>query len=534
MNPAALKTNVGDLPTGGALIVNSDAFTQQNLNKAGYTTNPLDDGSLKPYTRLRGPISTLNAARARRARHDLEAEGPDEELLRPGPDVLAVRARARSDARAGSTRSSSPAGHRGGQPAALKAGYNFGETTEMFHTTTACQGGARARASTATSPATRPRRWVPRRRRARGRHAVLRLYPITPAWTSSTALGYKTSACKTFQAEDEIAAIGAAIGASYGGALGMTATSRPRHRAQGRSHRPGGHGRAAARGHRRAARRPLHRDADQERAGRPAAGAVRSEQRLARCRSWPRPRPADCFDVRDRGVAHRAQVPDPGRLPVRRVTSPTAPSHGDPGARGPAGHLGPNAAQGDGHFRPYARDPETLARPGRSPARRSEHRIGGLEKADITGNVNYDPDNHRSDAAPARPKSRASPTTSRRSRSSADEGDLLVSAGVAPTARMPRAVERAAAQGQRWRTRTSATSTRSRATSRTPECFKKVLVPELNRGQLRCSCGPASSRRGGCNKVHGKPFRSRGRERRRVLLAEKGFRYRHVSTDRSE
>ena len=92
MNPAALKTNIGDLPAGGALIVNKDAFTQQNLNKAAYASNPLTDGSLKAFTVFEVPISTLNERVARRPRHDQQAEGPDEELLRARPDVLAVRA----------------------------------------------------------------------------------------------------------------------------------------------------------------------------------------------------------------------------------------------------------------------------------------------------------------------------------------------------------------------------------------------------------------------------------------------------------
>ena len=105
MNPAALKTNIGDLPAGGALIVNSDAFTQQNLNKAGYASNPLTDGSLKPYTRLRGPDLDPQRARARRPRHDQQAEGPDQELLRPRADVLALRAQPWSRRSAGSTRS---------------------------------------------------------------------------------------------------------------------------------------------------------------------------------------------------------------------------------------------------------------------------------------------------------------------------------------------------------------------------------------------------------------------------------------------
>ena len=136
MNPAALKTNVGELPAGGALIVNSDAFTQQNLNKAAYTSNPLTDGSLKQFTVFEVPISTLNERSLEGLDMTVEAEGPDEELLRAGPDVLAVRALDGPDHRAGSTRSSArrpviaEANTR-----ALKAGYAYGETTEMFHTT---------------------------------------------------------------------------------------------------------------------------------------------------------------------------------------------------------------------------------------------------------------------------------------------------------------------------------------------------------------------------------------------------------------
>ena len=135
MNPAALKTNIGDLPPGGALIVNSDAFTQQNLNKAAYASNPLTDGSLKAYTVFEVPISTLNDALARGPRHDHQAEGPDQELLRARADVLALRAQPGRRRSPGSTRSS---GHARSSPrrtsGRCKAGYAFGETTEAFHT----------------------------------------------------------------------------------------------------------------------------------------------------------------------------------------------------------------------------------------------------------------------------------------------------------------------------------------------------------------------------------------------------------------
>ena len=108
MNPAALKTNVGELPAGGALIVNSDAFTQQNLNKAAYASNPLTDGSLKQYTVFEVPISTLNE----RALEGLDMTSKQKDLTKNffalGPDVLAVRAEHGSDAALDRRRSSRP------------------------------------------------------------------------------------------------------------------------------------------------------------------------------------------------------------------------------------------------------------------------------------------------------------------------------------------------------------------------------------------------------------------------------------------
>ena len=136
MNPAALKANLGDLPPGGALIVNEDAFTTANLNKVGYAANPLVDGSLKQWNLFAIPISTLNSRAARGPRADQQAGRPDQELLRPGPDVLAVRAVDGADDQAGSTTSSASDRSRPKpNKRALKAGYAFGETTEMFHTT---------------------------------------------------------------------------------------------------------------------------------------------------------------------------------------------------------------------------------------------------------------------------------------------------------------------------------------------------------------------------------------------------------------
>src|ERR687889_1914394 len=229
MNPAALKTNVGDLPAGGALIVNSDAFTQANLNKAAYPSNPLTDGSLKEYTVFEIPISTLNE----RSLEGLEMTSKQKDLTKnffalgimfwlyersmdPTLRWVEQKFKARPVIAEANAR-------------ALKAGYAFGETTELFHTHYRV---APARLAPGTY-----RNITGNEATALGLLAASKLakrplfygsYPITPASDILHQLsGYKSFGVKTFQAEDEIAAIGAAIGASYGGALGLTASSGP-------------------------------------------------------------------------------------------------------------------------------------------------------------------------------------------------------------------------------------------------------------------------------------------------------------------
>ncbi len=172
---------------------------------------------------------------------------------------------------------------------ALKAGYAFGETTEIFHT--------RYRVKPAKLPPGTYRNVTGNEAAALGFVAAAKLaggtlvygsYPITPASDILHQLStYKHFGVRTFQAEDEIAAIGAAIGAAFGGALGLTASSGPGHRPQERGHGPRGHGGAAARRRRRAARRTLHGHAHQDRAVRPAAGHVRPQRRCAPARRGP-------------------------------------------------------------------------------------------------------------------------------------------------------------------------------------------------------------------------------------------------------
>ncbi|MDQ2966551.1 MAG: 2-oxoacid:acceptor oxidoreductase family protein, partial [Chloroflexota bacterium] len=229
MNPAALKTNVGDLPAGGALIVNSDAFTQQNLQKAAYASNPLTDGSLKHVTLFEVPISTLNA----RALEGLEMTSKQVDLTKNffalGLMFWLYERSMDPTLRWIDEKFSKRPVIAEANKRALKAGYAFGETTEIFHTHYRV-------APAKLSPGTY-RNITGNEATALGFLAASKLahrplfygsYPITPASDILHQLsGYKNFGVKTFQAEDEIAAIGAAIGASYGGALGMTASSGP-------------------------------------------------------------------------------------------------------------------------------------------------------------------------------------------------------------------------------------------------------------------------------------------------------------------
>ncbi|TAM60819.1 MAG: 2-oxoacid:acceptor oxidoreductase subunit alpha, partial [Chloroflexota bacterium] len=395
MNPAALKTNIGDLPPGGALIVNSDAFSQANLTKAGYGTNPLEDGSLKAYTVFEVPIHTLNE----RALDGLEMTSKQKDQtknffalglmfwlyerdMQPTLAWIGKKFRARPVFVEANTR-------------ALKAGYAFGETTEMFHTHYRV---APARLAPGTY-----RNVTGNEATAMGFVAASRLaqrplfygsYPITPASDILHALsGYKQFGVRAFQAEDEIAAIGAAIGASFGGALGLTGTSGP-----------GIALKSEALNLAVMVELPLV-VIDVQRAGPSTGMPTKVEQAdllqvmFGRNSDSPLPivapaTPGECFDfaieawrlalkyvtpvvyLSDAFLATGAEpwrIPDLTDLPDIAVSNPTE-------------------AAG---FQPYARDPVTLARPWAIPGTPGlEHRVGGLEKADITGNVSYDPENH--------------------------------------------------------------------------------------------------------------------------------------------
>jgi 2-oxoglutarate ferredoxin oxidoreductase subunit alpha len=512
MNPAALKTNIGDLPPGGALIVNSDAFTQQNLNKAAYTSNPLTDGSLKAFTTFEIPISTLNE----RSLDGLDMTSKQKDLTKNffalglmfwlyersmDPTLAWIEAKfgarpvvAEANARA------------------LKAGYAFGETTEMFHThyrvrpakldpgTYRNITGNEATALgflTASKLADRP--------------LFYGSYPITPASDILHQLaGYKTFGVKTFQAEDEIAAIGAAIGASYGGALGLTASSGP-----------GIALKSEAMGLAVMVELPLV-VIDVQRAGPSTGMPTKNEQAdllqvmFGRNSDSPIPivapaTPGECFDL----AIEACRLALKYMTPVAFLSDAFLATGSEPWRIPALADLPDirvdNATKGDGPFWPYERDPETLARPWAVPGTAGlEHRIGGLEKADVTGNVSYDPDNHHrmqllrqakvaGIARDIRPLDVFGPRT----------GDLLILGWGSTYGAIRSAVERLQADGR------SVAHAHLRHLNPFPadtgdvlRGYRRVLIPEVNLGQLLLLVRARYLIDAvGYDKVRGKPFR---------------------------
>ena len=283
MNPAALKTNLSDLIDGGTLIVNTGAFVEANLKKAGYTSNPLDGRQPVDKWKVHAvDIAQLTTVGSRRDGPVEQGEGPVEELLRARPGVLDVRPRDRAPRSGASTSSSrrSPASARRTSRCSRPA-ITTARPPRCSRPSTRCRPRRSRPACTATSRATR--RWRSGSSSATelaGKKLFYAGYPITPASSILHTLAkYKNFGTLTFQAEDEIA------GDRRGDRRGVRRrgrgdrVERPGHRAQGRGDRPGRDDRAAARDRQRPARRAVDRPADEDRAVRPRPGAVRPQRR---------------------------------------------------------------------------------------------------------------------------------------------------------------------------------------------------------------------------------------------------------------
>ncbi len=403
MNPAALKANVEGLPRGADIIVDTDEFTPRNLTRVGYPGNPLDDGSLEAYTVHRIRLTSMTVAalkefditkkEAERAKNMFALGLLSWLYNRPTEGTLTfLRAKfARNEQIMAAN------------VAAFHAGWSFGETTEDFAVSYQVAPAALAPGTYRNISGNVALSYglVAASRRS-GLPLFLGSYPITPASDILHELSkHKRFGVRTFQAEDEIAAVGAALGAAYGGSLAVTTTSGP-----------GLALKAETIGLGVSLELPLV-VVDVQRAGPSTGMPTKTEQAdllqamFGRNGEAPVPivaprSPADCFDA----AMEAARIATTYRVPVILLSDGYLANGSEPW-RVPvvedlpdltvAFHQGPNTTLPDGTeaFWPYVRDPDTLARPWAVPGTAGlEHRIGGIEKADGSGNISYDPANH--------------------------------------------------------------------------------------------------------------------------------------------
>ena len=403
MNPAALKANLSDLPAGGELIVNTDEFTKRALAKVGYGADPLQDGSLEAYRVHPVPLTTLTVEALKDsglARKDAERAKNMFALgllswmyHRPteGTETFLRSKFAKKPELAEANIT------------AFRAGWNFGETTEDFAVSyevaparAAFPPGVYRNISGNTALAYG---LIAASRRS-GLPLYLGSYPITPASDVLHELSkHKNFGVRTFQAEDEIAGIGAALGAAFGGSLAVTTTSGP-----GVALKSETIGLAVS------LELPLV-VVDIQRGGPSTGLPTKTEQAdllqamFGRNGEAPVPilapsTPAECFTM----AVEAARIALTWRTPVFLLSDGYLANGSEPWRVPEVDELPdlrvefarePNAPDGSGDFWPYLRDEDTLARPWAVPGTPGlEHRIGGIEKQDGTGNISYDPDNH--------------------------------------------------------------------------------------------------------------------------------------------
>ncbi|GAA1092269.1 2-oxoacid:acceptor oxidoreductase subunit alpha [Nocardiopsis composta] len=399
MNPAALKANIGDLPRGATVIANTDEFTRRSLAKVGYTEDPLSDGSLAEYKVSKVPLTSMTV----KAVEEFDVSKKDAERAK-NMFALGLLSWMYNRPTEGTTSflkskfAAKPA-ILAANLAAFRAGWNFGETTEDFAVSYEVRP-ARLPSGTyrnitgnlATSYG------LVAASRLTGLPLFLGSYPITPASDILHELSrHKRFGVRTFQAEDEIAGVGAALGAAFGGSLGVTTTSGPGMVLKGETL-----GLAVM------TELPLI-VVDVQRAGPSTGMPTKTEQAdlllalYGRNGESPLPvlaprSPSDCFDI----AIEAARIAVKYRTPVV-VLSDGYLANGSEPWRIPDTTALPDlsvefAAEAngeDGEFLPYLRDPETLARPWAVPGTPGlEHRIGGIEKADGGGGISYSPANH--------------------------------------------------------------------------------------------------------------------------------------------
>jgi 2-oxoglutarate ferredoxin oxidoreductase subunit alpha len=488
MNPAALVTNMKVLREGGTIIVNEDAFTEKNLKVAGIKSNPLEDGSLGRYQVYRVGISKVTTNALSDMNLSTKAVDKTKNFFALGlmywmyNRPLDQSIKFIEEKFGGKDPQVAEANLR-----VLKAGYNYGDTTEVF-TTRYDIKPAKLPPGTyrnITGNAATALGLVAATKKA-GLGLFLGSYPITPASDILHELSrFKEFGVKTFQAEDEIAAICSAIGASYAGALGATSTSGP-----GMALKTEALGLAVM------LELPLV-VVNVQRGGPSTGLPTKTEQsdllQAVIGRNGDAPlcvvaasTPADCFSA----VYEAARIAIKFMTPVICLTDGYLGNGAEPWRIPSVDELPaiPVAFATDpSTFKPYARDEKTLARPWAIPGTPGlEHRIGGLEKQHITGNISYDPDNHDFMVKLRAEKvERIANDIPLQTVDGEAEGNLLVVGWGSTYGSIREAVQNARDKGQ------AVSQVHLRYLNPFPKNlgeilyrFKMILVPEINDGQL--------------------------------------------------
>lgn len=511
MNPAALKVNIGDLKPGGLLLADRDGFDEGNLKRAGYSSNPIDDGSLAKFQVLTVDMTGMTL----RTLEDLKLSNKVatrcknffalglcswlysrpidptikwiQDKFKKTPELVEANTRV------------------------LKAGFHYGETTEMF----AIQYEVRPARITPgtyrniTGNSATALGFVAAARKA-GLPLFLGSYPITPASDILHELSqYKNYGVLTFQAEDEIAGVCSALGAAFGGSIGITTSSGP-----GIALKQEAINLAVM------VELPMV-ICDVQRGGPSTGLPTKTEQAdlyqaiFGRNSDSPLPviaaaTPADCFAMAYEAVRIAVKY----MTPVILLTDGYLANGAEPWNVPRFEDLPPIPVSfrtdPEGFF-PYLRDPKTLARPWVRPGTPGlEHRVGGIEKADITGNISYDPANHERMTRYRAQKVEAvtqdiPPTTVR----GEPTGDLVVVGWGSTYGSIAAAVDEVRAQGRR------VSHVHLKYLNPLPpdlgallKGFKAVLVPEMNMGQLRTILRATYLVDAqGLNKIQGQPFK---------------------------
>ncbi len=531
MNPAALKTNLRDLKKGGILVINTDAFGQNDLDKAKYKVNPLDDGSLTGYRQIRVSVSKLTREAVKECGLSPREQDRCKNFFALGlvywmyerPLEATIKWIKEKFGRKAELMPVMDANTR-----ALKAGYNYGDTVEVmpvqytvgkakiepgvYRKITGNEAIAIGLVAAAHSA---------------NKTLVYSGYPITPASSvleDLCSVEMRRHGVKTLQAEDEIAACGIAIGASFGGAIGVTGTSGP-----------GICLKSEAIGLAVMTELPLV-IIDVQRGGPSTGLPTKTEQadllQAMFGRNGESPvaiiapqSPVDCFDIAYEAVRIATQfmcpvfllsdgylangsepwkLPDPATLPKIEITHPTGPN--SDGWNGPGHEVGEGAAS---KYLPYKRD-KHLSRPWAIPGTPGlEHRIGGIEKQDVTGNINYEPSNHEHMTHTRWQKiENIALTIPDLEVTGPDDAELLLIGWGGTFGSIFTAVERAQRKGLKVASaHLRYLNPMPKNTEAVLKRFKKVLVPELNSGQL---CWLLRAKylvdAKGLNKVQGRPF----------------------------